>query len=235
MEKEKIGERIKHIRNSKGISQEKLALSSGLDRTYINSVENGKRNITIDTLSKITTSLDVSLKDFFDTNYKFDYNPSDTVFLICCDKINYERTMVQGVDINELKSIFTFNDFNKIKELSIDDIVYIWGTSESNSKIYNLLEIGNVAIFSNSGKTLSCSKLLCKIKNSDFGEKYWPNNKDKKWPYLLIMDKPTSLEIPVSTLMLEAGYKKKFIQGLNIPRGEHNILIKNYIDKIIGK
>ena len=49
------------------------------------------------------------------------------------------------------------------------------------------------------------------------------------------MDKPTEIDIPVAKLMDIANYKKKFIQGLTIPRGEHNILIKNYLDKITKK
>ncbi len=82
MNKNEIGYRIRAIRNNKGISQEKLALDSNLDRTYINSIENGKRNITIDSLTKITNALNISLKDFFDKDYKIDINPSNTVFLM---------------------------------------------------------------------------------------------------------------------------------------------------------
>jgi transcriptional regulator with XRE-family HTH domain len=63
--KSKIGLRIKEIRKEKGVSQEKLALLADLDRTYINSVENGKRNISIVNIEKIAMALGVSLTDFF--------------------------------------------------------------------------------------------------------------------------------------------------------------------------
>ena len=43
--KAKIGLRIKKLRLDAGLSQEDLALKAGIDRTYINSVENGKRNV----------------------------------------------------------------------------------------------------------------------------------------------------------------------------------------------
>lgn len=62
-----VGKRIKELRNKKGLSQEQLALVSELDRTYINSVENGRRNISILTLKKITDSLEVTLTDFFNS------------------------------------------------------------------------------------------------------------------------------------------------------------------------
>ncbi len=63
--KKSIGLRISSLRNAKGLSQEKLALKSGLDRTYINSVENGKRNISIVNINKIAKALNITLKDLF--------------------------------------------------------------------------------------------------------------------------------------------------------------------------
>ena len=42
-----IGQRIKQLRLETGLSQEKFALSIGMDRTYFASVENGKRNISV--------------------------------------------------------------------------------------------------------------------------------------------------------------------------------------------
>lgn len=63
--KSKIGLRIKQLRKDKGVSQEALALLADLDRTYINSVENGKRNISIVNIEKIAIALKVSLADFF--------------------------------------------------------------------------------------------------------------------------------------------------------------------------
>lgn len=61
----KFGERIKQIRLSKGISQEKFALSIEMDRTYYASVENGKRNISIINIEKIANGLEISLDELF--------------------------------------------------------------------------------------------------------------------------------------------------------------------------
>ena len=66
MIRNKVGQRIKELRIEQGLSQEKLALKSEVDRTYIASVENGKRNISILTLEKIVKSLDVSFSKFFE-------------------------------------------------------------------------------------------------------------------------------------------------------------------------
>ena len=62
---EKLGQRIKELRNNKGISQEKFALSIGMDRTYFASVEAGKRNISIVNIEKIASGLEVSLSELF--------------------------------------------------------------------------------------------------------------------------------------------------------------------------
>ena len=42
-----------------------MALLAELDRTYINSVENGKRNISIVNIEKIANALEISLEAFF--------------------------------------------------------------------------------------------------------------------------------------------------------------------------
>ena len=64
--RKKIGLRIKSLREEKGLSQKDLAYSSDLDRTYIASVENGKRNISIINIEKIANGLNTSVKAFFD-------------------------------------------------------------------------------------------------------------------------------------------------------------------------
>lgn len=43
-----------------GISQEKLAEASGLDRTYVSSVECGKRNVSLRNIVKLSNALCIS-------------------------------------------------------------------------------------------------------------------------------------------------------------------------------
>jgi transcriptional regulator with XRE-family HTH domain len=63
-----IGLRIKEIRTKQNLSQEDLALITGIDRTYMNSVERGKRNVSIINLEKIASGLNQSLYEFFDSD-----------------------------------------------------------------------------------------------------------------------------------------------------------------------
>lgn len=62
---QKFGQRIKFLRNERGISQEKFALSIDIDRTYYASVESGKRNISINNIEKIAKGFNVSLEELF--------------------------------------------------------------------------------------------------------------------------------------------------------------------------
>lgn len=65
MIKERLGNRIRELRQKTGLSQEKFALKIGMDRTYFASVEVGKRNIAIVNLEKIANGLEVSLSELF--------------------------------------------------------------------------------------------------------------------------------------------------------------------------
>ena len=50
---------VKHYRQSRNLSQEKLAELSGLHRTYISALERERRNISIDNIQKISEALNV--------------------------------------------------------------------------------------------------------------------------------------------------------------------------------
>ena len=56
-----LGEAIRRIRVSKGISQEKLALLAEVDRSYLGRVERGDNNVTVLTLRKLAKALGVSV------------------------------------------------------------------------------------------------------------------------------------------------------------------------------
>ncbi len=60
-----IGNRIREVRKEKGYSQEELAARADLDRTYMTSVECGKRNISIVNLYRIAQALGITLEELF--------------------------------------------------------------------------------------------------------------------------------------------------------------------------
>lgn len=59
--KKKFGDKVKCLRIEKGWSQEKLAHTADLDRTYIPSIEKGLRNVSITVIEKIAKALNVEI------------------------------------------------------------------------------------------------------------------------------------------------------------------------------
>ena len=59
-----MGEKIKELRDSKGISQYRLAELTGINRSTINRYENGSiQQISFDNLLKISEALEIDIKE----------------------------------------------------------------------------------------------------------------------------------------------------------------------------
>lgn len=61
----KFGQRIQQLRKQKGMSQETFALSIDMDRTYLASIETGKRNLSLQNIKKLADGFNVSLSELF--------------------------------------------------------------------------------------------------------------------------------------------------------------------------
>lgn len=66
-----FGLKVQQLRKETGMSQEKFALSIDMDRTYLASVEAGKRNISINNIKKIADGLNISISELFGNIEKF--------------------------------------------------------------------------------------------------------------------------------------------------------------------
>lgn len=55
-----LGAAIRATRSERGYTQESFAAHSGIDRAYYGAIERGEFNITVQTLLRISTGLDVS-------------------------------------------------------------------------------------------------------------------------------------------------------------------------------
>ena len=58
-----FGLKVQQLRKESGMSQEKFALSIDMDRTYLASVEAGKRNISLCNIEKIAKGLNISVRE----------------------------------------------------------------------------------------------------------------------------------------------------------------------------
>lgn len=61
----KFGLKVQQLRKEVGMSQEKFALSIDMDRTYLASVEAGRRNISINNIKKIADGLSITISELF--------------------------------------------------------------------------------------------------------------------------------------------------------------------------
>ena len=59
----RFGEKLRDIRLDLGYSQEELSFKAGLHRTYISSIERGKRNISLTNIKKLADALGLKMKD----------------------------------------------------------------------------------------------------------------------------------------------------------------------------
>jgi transcriptional regulator with XRE-family HTH domain len=57
----RFGLRLREVREKAGISQEKLAELAGLHRTYVSSVERGKRNISLQNIERLAEALKTTM------------------------------------------------------------------------------------------------------------------------------------------------------------------------------
>lgn len=57
-----LGQRLRAIRKQRGLSQERLGERSGLSGKFIGEVERGEKSISIDSLYRVSVSLEVPLR-----------------------------------------------------------------------------------------------------------------------------------------------------------------------------
>lgn len=54
-----LAKNMRRLRAVRGLSQEALALESGINRTYLSGVERSERNVSIDNVARIAKGLNV--------------------------------------------------------------------------------------------------------------------------------------------------------------------------------
>lgn len=67
--KRELGNKIKHLRQKKGITQEQLAEMANISTRTLGGIEIGKNFMTAETMEKIIKCLDISLAELFDAEH----------------------------------------------------------------------------------------------------------------------------------------------------------------------
>jgi transcriptional regulator with XRE-family HTH domain len=107
---EMVGERIRLLRQQRGLSQERLAFNADMNTSFIGSIERGQKSPTIDSLEKIAAALDVTLEELF----SFEANRPNQRNLNIMEKIAVQlhgRTeMEQEAVYQFIKQLLAFKD-----------------------------------------------------------------------------------------------------------------------------
>jgi transcriptional regulator with XRE-family HTH domain len=61
-----LGSQIRALRLEQGMTQQELAEKCELSLPFINLIENNKRNVSLETLVKLLSALNITLSDFFE-------------------------------------------------------------------------------------------------------------------------------------------------------------------------
>lgn len=116
-------ERIKDIRQQKGLSQKELGKLLGVSQQMVGQWESPKANLTLDTITKIATVLNVNINDLLESPlddsplYKVFKNASPSDYPMGRRFINAELTIQiddwQQVDIELVKKFKKLNEAGK--------------------------------------------------------------------------------------------------------------------------
>ena len=107
MEQEKLeitqmtAKQIKHFRTMRGLSQESLALSAGLNPTFLGHIERSLKCPTIDTLNKIASALDISLSELLD----FDEEKKIRDHEVMIERIAFSIRKLSSNDVEQIAEI----------------------------------------------------------------------------------------------------------------------------------
>ena len=63
--RERVGLNLQHLRRSRDLSQEALALMADVDRGYVGKIENAHYSVSVDTIEQLAEALNVDPVEFF--------------------------------------------------------------------------------------------------------------------------------------------------------------------------
>jgi transcriptional regulator with XRE-family HTH domain len=99
-----IADKIKTVREAKGLSQKEVALNINMDASQYSKIENGKNDPSSSTLDKIAQALGVSLSELFASDDIFrDVNSADKTLV---EKIR----LIEALEPTDRVSIFSLID-----------------------------------------------------------------------------------------------------------------------------
>lgn len=99
-----IGEKIRKVREAKGLSQKEVAMTLVMNPSQYSKIENGKVDPQFSSIEKIAKALDIDIADIFNSNKLIANIDSFDKSLV--EKIQ----LIEQLEENQKKSIFSIID-----------------------------------------------------------------------------------------------------------------------------
>lgn len=64
-----LGRRIRALRRSQDLTQEQLGEKAGINYKYLGAIERGEKNLSLESLQKISSALGITLVDLLDVDH----------------------------------------------------------------------------------------------------------------------------------------------------------------------
>ena len=95
-----IGVALRALRAQKGVSQEKLALETGIGRRYMSDIENGRRNVSLEIVEKIAAYFGMNASDLVGKIERADCPPLtlDGLKDILCERGHDDAVVLESPD-----------------------------------------------------------------------------------------------------------------------------------------
>ncbi len=100
-----IGDRIRILRNSKGLSIEELAHRADISNTHLGHIERGDRSPTVEMLGKIVVALDISFVDLFN-DLPMPKGENDNVLSLLINRLNTLNVSEQKIVLDIIENLF---------------------------------------------------------------------------------------------------------------------------------
>lgn len=102
-----FGKKLKEIRESKGLTQQKLAELCDMQTNSIGMIEIGKRAASFSTLELLAEKLDVNISDLFDFSADYDIEKSENKLICDIYRVikDFDSDMLQYV-LSNAKSVY---------------------------------------------------------------------------------------------------------------------------------
>jgi len=146
---------------------------------------------------------------------------------------NYQSTMHNGIEMNNIKSFLESKDLEILSEIYKDGIIRVWGITPSPKKIKQWEEIqsGDVTLFSANKQIFASATVTYKIHNLELAKYLWGEMENGEiWEYIYFLDEVKNQSINLSDFNKLLNYEEGYvIQGFRVlDQEKSNIIIEEF-------